>query len=520
MNGAIYVFQKVGTNLEQYPNDYTNRIFEKFISLSSCSEQIIIHRDNDLVYYGYTKKIGIDEIIGLCVVFNGVVYRDLGNVAKILSSSIDNLIESRFSSSSKSNNLISDICEKREKIEQLKTTLKPKFDGLDSCALPTLDLSISKDSEEHFTIKNYSDHLDEIFKFGYVSIDCDLPEYGIKTVKIEKINKEIDNKINVPKNEEKSIKSLIPYYAILSICPLALLTILIICFDSCRVVSFILFGGSIFYLFASLFSAISIKKNGNSAYSILRNTFVLGIFLSFFCLCIERVAIAGFLLFLINIVAHISLLSDNVKTLFPNVAVNKKITIINIIFIVIFSFLIIGTWNKTLFEQTHDNSHEGVDVYDTPIVVEYEPPVMSEQEEEKIIEKPIVDVPQTPIIFGDEKETTTPSPVVSSNSKKDNKTTPSNKIKHNVTIKLSYGEYTGDAMNNNGVLYPHGKGKLVFNRESLLSPYDSIKAFDGEYLEGKFERGFIVRGTLYKTDGTIKLKRNIGNPPKNKFADR
>jgi hypothetical protein len=516
MNGAIYVFQKVGANLEQYPNDYTHSIFEKFISLSSCSEQIIIHRDNDLVYYGYTKKIGIDEIIGLCVVFNGVVYRDLGNVAKILSSSIDELIESRFSSSSKSNNLISDICEKREKIEQLKTALKPKIDGLDSCALPTLDLSISKDSEEYFTIKNYADHLDEIFKLGYVSIDCDSPEYGIKTVKIEKI-KEDDNKTDVPKIKEKSIKSLIPYYAILSICPLTLLTILIICFDSCRVVSFILLGGSIFYLFASLFSAISIKKNGNSTYSILRNTFVLGIFLSFFCLCIDRVAIAGFLLFLINIVAHISLLSDNVKKLFPNVAVNKKITIINIIFIVIFSFLTIGTWNK---KQTHGNSHEGVEVQDTLIVVDEPPVVPGQEEEEIIIEKPVADVTQTPIISGDDTEITTSSPIVSSNSKKDNKTTTSSEIKHNVTIKLSYGEYTGDAINNNGVLYPHGKGKLVFKKESLLSPYDSTKAFEGEYLEGKFERGFIVRGTLYKTDGT-KSKLTIGNPPnKNKFADR
>ena len=53
MNISVYLFGEFSVGYSQYPNDYAKIIFESFAKSAQATTQITIHRDGDLMYYGY-----------------------------------------------------------------------------------------------------------------------------------------------------------------------------------------------------------------------------------------------------------------------------------------------------------------------------------------------------------------------------------------------------------------------------------------------------------------------------------
>lgn len=75
MNSSIYVFGYLGNRYSQYPNDYTVDIFQDFQQKAIAQSQIIIHRHDSLMYYGYIRKLDTDaQYIGFCILLNGVMF--------------------------------------------------------------------------------------------------------------------------------------------------------------------------------------------------------------------------------------------------------------------------------------------------------------------------------------------------------------------------------------------------------------------------------------------------------------
>lgn len=81
INCSIYVFGIFDKEYTQYPNDYTKEICRNFLSQSKAKSQIAIHRDGDLMYYGYVRKLDIDSesprCIGFCLLLNGIMFSDI-----------------------------------------------------------------------------------------------------------------------------------------------------------------------------------------------------------------------------------------------------------------------------------------------------------------------------------------------------------------------------------------------------------------------------------------------------------
>lgn len=71
MNISVYLFGEFSVGYSQYPNDYAKIIFESFAKSAQATTQITIHRDGDLMYYGYIRKMENAEYLGVCVVVNG-----------------------------------------------------------------------------------------------------------------------------------------------------------------------------------------------------------------------------------------------------------------------------------------------------------------------------------------------------------------------------------------------------------------------------------------------------------------
>lgn len=78
MNAASYIFveNSPGEHI-QYPDDNTSSIFSKFAAHARGKQTIAIHRDGDLMYYGYIQQLEGGKSIGICVVLNGVMVSDI-----------------------------------------------------------------------------------------------------------------------------------------------------------------------------------------------------------------------------------------------------------------------------------------------------------------------------------------------------------------------------------------------------------------------------------------------------------
>lgn len=66
--------------------------------------------------------------------------------------------------------------------------------------------------------------------------------------------------------------------------------------------------------------------------------------------------------------------------------------------------------------------------------------------------------------------------------------------------KLGYGLWTGEFRYGQ----PHGSGTLKYTQQRLVSQFDPqhIVARPGDYIIGEFDTGQLLRGKLFRTDGT------------------
>lgn len=59
----------------QFPDDYAKKIYIRFKYRSTAQSQIIIHRNGDLMYYGYIRKLkSKQQYIGICILLNGIMF--------------------------------------------------------------------------------------------------------------------------------------------------------------------------------------------------------------------------------------------------------------------------------------------------------------------------------------------------------------------------------------------------------------------------------------------------------------
>lgn len=102
MNAEVYLFGKsTQDQYFQYPQDYTQFIFQNFQKHAKEKTQLFIHRNGkDLVYYAYIRKIGNSEsqYIGFCFVLNGILITDEKALFHIFENMVGNLV--------KNNNLV------------------------------------------------------------------------------------------------------------------------------------------------------------------------------------------------------------------------------------------------------------------------------------------------------------------------------------------------------------------------------------------------------------------------------
>ena len=92
MNNDVYIFGEFNNGYNQYPDDYTKKIFETFYSNSESITQVCVHRYGNLMYYAYIRKLENSKYIGFCVVLNGSMLTKLSSLFSLFEKTIFELI--------------------------------------------------------------------------------------------------------------------------------------------------------------------------------------------------------------------------------------------------------------------------------------------------------------------------------------------------------------------------------------------------------------------------------------------
>lgn len=172
MNLSFYLFGDLSNGYTQYPNDYAKSIFQKFRQNSQATTQVAIHRDGDLIYYGYIRKLEDSNFIGLCTVINGKMITQIDQLFGIYEGIIESMVRNgyliHFNDKGEIVSKVSQLYENKEEIDLISTSLQSSFDRLESSTrpLPAVSYANSKDSAKSYSVQ---DDLDEILRSSYTN---------------------------------------------------------------------------------------------------------------------------------------------------------------------------------------------------------------------------------------------------------------------------------------------------------------------------------------------------------------
>jgi hypothetical protein len=221
MNVDVYIFGEFNSGYNQYPDDYTKLIFEKFYSNSESITQVGIHRDGNLMYYGYIRKLELTRYIGFCVVLNSAMLTKINNLFTLFENIIFDLVSNgellHFNEQGIIVTNIDKIYLDREKIDLITQSLSAGIIKLQKTAkpLPALNNSVSKNTIKSFSIDdNLNDIIYSSHTFGYTFIykskDYNTPKLNNFKEIIERLNNEkinLTNELNeLNEKYQKTIK--------------------------------------------------------------------------------------------------------------------------------------------------------------------------------------------------------------------------------------------------------------------------------------------------------------------------
>ena len=172
MNASVYLFGEFNSGYSQYPDDYASSIFQKFSANAKSTTQIAIHRDGNLVYYGYIRKLQQGRYIGLCVVLNGLILKRIDGLFSLFENTISNLVTNgkliHFNEQGDLVTCVEKLYLNQEEIDLLTESLRAGFKRFEaySATLPAVSYGTSKDSCKDFVV---DDEQEKIIKSSYTN---------------------------------------------------------------------------------------------------------------------------------------------------------------------------------------------------------------------------------------------------------------------------------------------------------------------------------------------------------------
>ena len=177
MNIAVYLFGKFNNGYTQYPDDYTKSKFQNFNLNAKSATQIAIHREENLMYYGYVRKLEHGHYIGFCVIINGLMLTKFDRLFSLYENMISTLVTNgqliKFNEQGNIVTSVDRLYMNRDEIDFVTDTFRAGFAGQKNTfkPLPPVSYGMSKDSSQSLSVE---DDIENIIKsthsYGYTYI--------------------------------------------------------------------------------------------------------------------------------------------------------------------------------------------------------------------------------------------------------------------------------------------------------------------------------------------------------------
>lgn len=201
MNVSVYIFGNFKDGYSQYPTDYTTDLFKEFYGKSKATTQLCIHRDRDIMYYAYIRKLNDDNYLGICAVLNQMMLSDVKLVFNLFEQMFSGMVSRgdlvMFDIQGNITSNVNQLFLEREIVESLQKAIRLQFDKLPAVALPPVRFNVAKDSVKDFVVDDDAEDIIEASsKYGYTYVYKDkgynTPQLNGYRGVITKLNKEKD----------------------------------------------------------------------------------------------------------------------------------------------------------------------------------------------------------------------------------------------------------------------------------------------------------------------------------------
>ena len=175
MNHSVYIFGDFGSGYTQYPDDFAKTFLSTGTEELKANTQIALHREGNLIYYSYYRKLlgGISPkgYVGFSICFNGVYCTDLGALFDIFEQGVTDLAVSgrliEFSTDGDLQSKTSSLYLQKDEVDRFSTSLTNIIGRLTATAfknLPPLNYGAGINQAKYCSVENVGKELPKLIK--------------------------------------------------------------------------------------------------------------------------------------------------------------------------------------------------------------------------------------------------------------------------------------------------------------------------------------------------------------------
>lgn len=176
MNCTTYIFGELSSGYTQYPDDSSSVNFQKCILHSTAPSQLVIHRDDDLMYYSYVRRLENNKYIGFAAVINGYYITRPIKLFSTFEQLVEKLLEEgviiNFLSDGRITSSLNSMTQEEETVCAALIQLQQSLESNHSeKRLPPTDYSVAIDSLKRYSSESEEHEIAEAsYRFGYTII--------------------------------------------------------------------------------------------------------------------------------------------------------------------------------------------------------------------------------------------------------------------------------------------------------------------------------------------------------------
>lgn len=229
MNCSVYIFGELSSGYTQYPEDSSSHILNRLITNCKATTQLVIRRDDNLMYYSYVRKLENNKYVGIAIAVNGYYIQHIQSLFALFENTIEKLVsQGSIICFSKDGNIIptqKQLKEQEEDIDTITQNLAKDFNNAgQACKLPPVDYTVAKESVKEFNISDSKrDIVRSSYTYGYTYIYKDndyntvkvdsyrsvLSRVNLENVDLKKRNSELHEENQKILRQKKQFKNVI-----------------------------------------------------------------------------------------------------------------------------------------------------------------------------------------------------------------------------------------------------------------------------------------------------------------------